>query len=495
MNTQGDKEIDCIETKFERGFANAAGVNPVFSHAAKEQMRAMVEQIMRTDANLAGIRGTAQGTAHKAGFAAEEWHSSTFNLDSILNNDGVRAYTDKYTEFSDAGYKINDTPDIVIMKNGEEVSKIQSKYYKSAKETYKALREVDKEGNIKYHEMDSFIAPSDQAQDVADIARRYKTKEQEKGTRPAVEQAAGMVEAKTTDSLSTDGAQSTPLSKSQAERLAREADPDFKRDVENQYKTSSTQQRVREAAVSAAAMSAIISGVVNTFAYSKQVREGKLAASEAAVKIAAETAAAAADSALKAAAVTGTHSLLARYGSQELMRKMAGRSIGALTRSTAVSVVAVSAVDLIKDIVLFSAGKITLQQLEERSGKGILNTSAATLGGTLGALTGGGLAVGTFVAPAVPVLAGLVGGLICSMAMDFAIENGIEAPYRQLLSNATTLRDAAYLLDEVSQNVFHGQVAFYQYLIEDAAADKQFNQMMSDSADLTIAMQRSIDRI
>jgi hypothetical protein len=304
-----------------------------------------------------------------------------------------------------------------------------------------------------------------------------------------------MVESKTTGTVASGDVQSTPLSKSQAETLAQQSDPEFKVKVESRYKTTSTRHRMQDAAAGAAAMSAVISGVVNTFAYGRLVREGKLDASEAAIKIAAETVAAAADSALKAATVTGAHSLMARYGSQELARKLTGQGIGALTRSNAVTVAAVCAIDLIKNVVLFSAGKITLQQLEERSGKGLLNTACASFGGTLGALAGGGLVAGGFAAAAVPAITGLIGGLICSMAMEFAIENNIEEPYRKLVSNGTALRDSACLLEEVSQKVFKGQVAFQKYLVEDMEMDKRFDELMSEGVDLTDAMQRSIDRV
>jgi nucleoside 2-deoxyribosyltransferase len=174
MNKERSDEIDSIETRFERALASAAGVNPVFPHAAKEQMRAMIEQIMRTDANLANIRGTDQGTAYKAGFAAEEWHASTFNLDSILRNDGARAYTDKYGEFKNAGYRANDTPDLVVVRNGEEILQAQVKYHKHPNDTFSALREVDSAGNIKYERMDALIVPSDQVSDIVNIASKAK---------------------------------------------------------------------------------------------------------------------------------------------------------------------------------------------------------------------------------------------------------------------------------------------------------------------------------
>jgi hypothetical protein len=79
--------------------------------------------------------------------------------------------------------------------------------------------------------------------------------------------------------------------------------------------------------------------------------------------------------------------------------------------------------------------------------------------------------------------------------MDFAVENGIEAPYREIVSNAGSLRDSARLLEDVSQQIFMGQVTFQQFLIEDARTDERFKRRTAESATLTDSMRRSVDRI
>ena len=494
MVDQNVSNSGSIEVEFERRLANASGISPVFPHAAKEQMRAMIEQIARTDAHLVEIRSTKQEIPYKAGFAAEEWHAETFNLDAILKNDGARAYTDKYPEFTAAGYKRNDTPDIVVLSESSPTVEAQLKYYATADDTSKALRQIDpNSGDIKYAEMDILIGPSDQVEDIIKAAKKTKLKEEH--NRPVVAEAARMVEEKTSGSLKNGEIESTPLSSHDAKLIAKDPDAKVKTTVENRYKTASTVKKMQEAAVGAAAMSAIISGTVNIVAYARQVQEGKLDASEAVIKIASETAASAADSALKAAASTGLQSLIIRYGSEELVRKMAGRGMGALVRSNAASVAVVCAIDLIKDVVMFSAGQITAKELQERSGKNVLATSAGAFGGSLGALTCGGLAAGTFAAGTLPIIGSIAGALICSMAMDIAIENGIEAPYREIVSNAASLRDSARLLEEVSQQIFMGQVTFELFLIKDARTDERFKRRTVDSSAATDIMRRSIDRI
>jgi len=488
-----------LDGELERRLANATGVNPVFPHVAKEQMRAMIEQIVRTDANLVKICSTGQKLEIKAGFVAEEWHAETFNLDSILKDNGAKAYTDKYAEFKQAGFKINDTPDLVVVKDGTTIHQAQSKYCGKAETTYDQFRTVDKIGGnnyeIKYEEMDSLIGPSEQIKEIKEIARKAKLKEQAKGNRPTVENAARMVEENATATLKSGEVESTPLTIQDAKAIAKDTDSEVKTTVENSYKTASTVKKMQEAAAGAAAMSAIVSGTVSVVAYAKLIHEGKIDASEAVIKIASETAAAAADSAIKAAANSGAQSLIIRYGSKELARKMAGQGVGALLRSNAVSVGVVCSVDLIKDLVLFSAGKISAKQLEERSGKNVLTTSAATFGGSLGALSCNGLAAGAFTAAAAPVVASIAGAIICSMAMELAIENGIEAPYRDLVSNTKSLRDSARLLDEISRQIFVGQVNFERFLLADAGLDNDFSRQTTIGTASTEKMRRSIDKI
>lgn len=499
MSERDSLDGDEVGREYERRIANVSGGNPVFSYVAKEQMRAMGEQIMRSGVSTTRISGSGQSIGVKAGFIAEEFHAETFNLDAILKNDEARAYTDKYPEFRDAGYKINDTPDIVIIKDGVPQGEAQLKYYEDSKTTATQMRQLNPDGTHKYGEMD-LIGPSDQISptkggaSISDEARTAWLKNQE--TRPAVADAAKTVEEKASATLKHGDVESTPLSKAEAESIAHRPDTDAKKvGVENRYKTASTIRQMGQAAAGAAAMSAVVSGSINIVRYGVLVQEGRMTLSDATIKIAAETVASAADSAIKAAGTTGLQSLIVRYSSQELVRKITGQGVAALARSNVISATAVCAIDLVKDVTLFCAGRISVEELEQRSGKNLMVTPSAVFGGSLAAYACGGLAAGTFVAGAIPIVAGFAGGMICSMAMSLAIENGIEAPYRELVSNAASLRESARLLDDLSQNMFKGQVCFEQFLIEDARMDGLFSSRMLESTELSSAMKRAIDRI
>ncbi len=90
MNKQ---ENERIEHKYEKCFSQLGEVQTIFPTNAKLQMAQMVEQIARTDKNLSDILSTEQTTPVKAGNAAEEWISETYNLDAILKNKDSRAIT------------------------------------------------------------------------------------------------------------------------------------------------------------------------------------------------------------------------------------------------------------------------------------------------------------------------------------------------------------------------------------------------------------------
>ena len=88
---------------------------------------------------------------------------------------------------------------------------------------------------------------------------------------------------------------STGLSKADADTMG-SGNLSKLNEIESRYQTKSTLKQMGNAAVGAAAMSAVVSGSMNTVRYIQLAREGRLTAKEATVKIVGETVAAAADS-------------------------------------------------------------------------------------------------------------------------------------------------------------------------------------------------------
>ena len=240
-----------------------------------------------------------------------------------------------------------------------------------------------------------------------------------------------------------------------------------------------------QAATGAAALSAVISGSINTVRYIQLAREGKITAEETTYKIIGETVASAADSAVKAASTTGLNSLMVRYGSRELAQEiLAKQGLKAMLKGNAITVGVVCAVDAVKDLVKLGTGSITKEQFYERQGKGLLMTSAGVVGGSFGAAAASGAAValgaatGSTALAVASVVGGLSGGLIAGLAMTLAVENGIEKPYRDLVNNTQTLQSAAKELEKVSETALKSQVLFTRFIEINSQMDKAINKQL-----------------
>lgn len=492
-----------IEEKYERAIRNAAPLNPVFPHQAKEQMAALIEEIGRSNANIEQFLSHQTTAAHRGGFVAEEYHATTFNMDSILKGKALRAETGMDNHLIGNNDRVSD---IVIARDGQIEVRVQSKYMGDAATTANKHAALDTATlKPKYEGADVALSPADQVEAVAKHAREQAAKHEGKAAAASPADADQLVtrghrakaEAyrqtadKTSGRLEHDGVSSKDLTKAEANALG-DNDTSKLDAIRSAYKTDSTIQQMGRAAAGAAAMAAVVAGTVNTVRYLDQVRKGKLSPQEATIKIVAETGAAAADSAIKAGLVTGTHSIITRLSSQTVVTTLARQSLGTMLRSNAISAGVVCAVDAAKDLVLLAKGDITAAEFEERQGKGLLTTSAGVMGSTLGMAAMP--ALGTSVALA-PVIGALAGALVAGAAMSFAMEVGIEAPYRELVSNTRDLRESALLLEEVSQGIFHGQVHFTAFLTVDAELDTAIRSSLADGAGKGAAMAAAIDRI
>jgi len=476
-----------LEKKYEKAFEQAASLHPVFPSAAKEQMAQMVEVIARGNKNISTRLSTNQKIDIKGGFIAEEFHAETYNLDAVLKNDSSRAITDRYTkEWHEQGLRGNDNPDIVIVKDGEIVSKAQSKYMRTPKKTAGQFSQITKDKNVKYEENDVYLAPSDQVEDIIEYSKQVSNEKKKIGDEDLSESFRQTSE-KTKGKIEKGDVSSKELSKKEANELAN-GKLDKLKEIESEYQTDSTLQQMGNAAVGAAAMSAVVSGSVNTITYIQLAREGKISADEAVLKIVGETVSSAADSAVKASANAGVQSLMVRYGSKEAaMQVLAKQGMQSMLKTNAVTVGVTCAVDAVKDLVRLGMGDITKEEFFDRQGKGVLMTSAGVVGGSLGAAGGTAIATalgassGTLAMSAASLVGGLAGGMIAGLAMTLAIEVGIEKPYRDLVQNTQYLQAAAAELQRTSMTIFKGQVLFTKYI----EADQQLEN----------ALQIQLDRI
>lgn len=492
-----------IEEKYEKAIRNAVPLNPVFPHNAKVQMATLIEEVGRSNAHVGQILSHNTTAAHRGGFAAEEFHATTFNMDSILKGRHFRAETGMDDHLIGNNDRISD---IVIARDGRIEARVQSKFMGDAGTTANKHAAVDTTTlKPKYEGTDMALSPADQVEAVREHALERATKHDGKAfggslthadhlaTRghQAKAEAYRQAAEKTSGRLEHEGVSSRELTKAEANTLG-ERDTSKLDAIRSEDKTNSTIQQMGRAATGAATMAAVIAGTVNTVRYLDQVRTGRLSPQEATIKIVAETGAAAVDSAIKASLTTGTHSMITRLTNHAAVTTLAQQSLGTMMRTNAVSAGVVCAVDAVKDLVLLAKGDITTAEFEERQGKGLLNTSAGVMGGTLGMAAMPALGTAVMLAPAVGALAG---ALVASVAMNFAIEAGIEAPYRELVGNTEALRDSARLLEDVSQEIFRGQVHFTAFLAMDADVDTATQSALADGAAGGAALAAAIDRI
>lgn len=492
-----ERDEDRIEARFERALSGAGAGSPVFPAAARLEMARMVEQVALSDANVARIVATRQSVPIKAGFIAEEFHAGTFSIDAIRKDKPFRAMTEHHDGWKDLGLRSND-PGTDIGVRGEDgalLHRSQSKYCGTAKDSSTAARRTDPDGRHHYGEEDSILFSSDQLPGVKRDSRRAELKN--KGTRPDQARAARNVRRKASDRLEHGGASSTPLSSRDAKRIARDgrAGRRVREEAQAAPQTASTLQSMGRAAAGAAAISAVASGALNTLACLRQVRDGRMTESDAVLKIMGETAAAATDSALKAAAATGAESALVRYGSREAAKSLAKQGLRGLARTNAVTVGVVCAIDAIKDLVSVASGKMDGRTFADRNSKNLVQTSAGVWGASVAAAAcpSGGLAVGGLALG--PIAAGVAGAAIVGMAVDFAVENHIERPYRELLENTERTRESARLFREAARDVLEGQAAFTAFLGETARKDAEFDVAVAGANTAGWDMSKAIDAV
>lgn len=449
-----------------KGAEKTAEVCMIWPTAAADQMGKIIEQCNYTDriiANSQHIVGKGS-LASSAGFAAEEVTAETFNLDAILKDKSVRAFTDACENSPIPTH--DPVRDVVVMENGEQVKTAQLKFYKTAERTEKAFRDI-KGGEGHYNEVDQMVAPADQVDGVREAARIDELKNQ--GRRPGVADAARQIQEKATDRVSHDGVESRPLSKAEAEQIAKEAKSGEKngahRKIQDAYKNKSTLQQTAKAAAGAAVVTTVIAGTINTISCLGKVQKGQMTTSDAMKYILKNTAIAASDSALKAAGATAAVGLAA----QSLPEFFKGTVLQTNLATGAVGGAAICAIDLAECLVLVAAGKMTMKQLEERTGKNIFQTGAGVIGASVGA------SIGVVAGPIGSMVGAMIGGMITSVAATVAIENHIEKPFKETMANTQSLVESGEVMKNAVEFLSAATIAMENFRIGLHRSEHEFN--------------------
>lgn len=444
---------------------NSISICPIWPTKAADQVGQMLSEINQANSIIANVSKTAQKNAIKGGFAAETFHAESFNLDAILKDKDVRAFTDK---FSNSPLAPNDkVHDIVVMKDGKQILGAQLKYFKDADATQKAFRST-KDGIHKYEQSDVFLGPSDQIDGIRTSAEKTVLKNQQ--TRPHVASAAEKVRDKTSGQLDTGELQSTPLSKHEAEKLGSGSkDGEVLHDsMQNGYLNKSTFQHSVKAAGTAAVITAVTAGCINTFQYLQLVKSGDITIEHAAKLILKDTVIAAGDSALKAGVATGSVSIAAR----SLPALFSGSAFQVSLASGTIAGAAVCAVDAVQCIVLFAVGKMSREELETRMGKNIFQTGAAVVGTTVGAT------IGALGGPVGAIVGSLVGGMITSLAMTIALDNHIEKTFQLTLASTEQVVSTGITVHETLQYLHRSQEYYAVFHKNLFLSERHFSQQV-----------------
>lgn len=471
-----------MESQDRRTLTGAVSVCPLWSAQAAGKVCDMLQQIEQSNLLMQRIASTTQNNAIKGGFAAETWHAETLNLDAILKDSEVRAFTDN---FNNTPLARNDTVhDIVVMRGEEQVLGAQLKYFKDAEATQKAFRST-KDGIHQYKDTDVFLGPSDQIDAIRQSAQHDALRNQQ--TRPAVSEAAAKVRDNTCGQLDVDGVTSTPLTKREAEQLGSGSDTgqQMHGKMQDGYLNRATVQQSLRAAGSAAVITTVIAGSINTFTHLQQVRDGKITPEEATRRILQSTVIAAGDAALKAGVGTASVAMATRA--------MPGLFVGAgftnvLARGGVAGAV-VCVVDLVQCLVLVSVGRMTMAELETRTGTNILQTGAGVIGASIGATVG---AIG---GPPGAVVGGIIGGLITSMAMTIAMDNHVEKAFRMTLDGTRQVVDSALSMHDTLEYLQVSQAFYADFHKGLVLSERHFARQASTLQAQSISLRDRINRL
>lgn len=239
---------------FKKGFETAAGYfeATVSSLGGQEYVQRVGDAISDLQKRIANRVSSNGDIASQAGYAAEEWHAGTYNIDAVASGKKVNATTPQSNGLASADIKAGDVEaSVKYYKEASASAKQQAKNwleryneYASKTDNPQSLDEwLAKNGVSKKTDADLYysvyqdqlrIIPSDQLKKAKDYLDKAIKKELSKDSAERHYVAETDLETlnNLTDRLKTaDGTESIPLSKEEAEALvkaARDGDLDDK---------------------------------------------------------------------------------------------------------------------------------------------------------------------------------------------------------------------------------------------------------------------------
>ena len=231
---------------FKKGFETAAGYfgTTVAALGGQTYVNDVADAINELQQRLANRVSTNGTVASQAGYAAEEWHAGTYDIDAVARGKTTRANTPKSNGLGSADVSVGDTnASLKYYKDAQASATQQAKNYlqrygeyKSKTTNPKPINEwladnnisVETDADLYYsiYQEQLRIIPSDQLADAQEYLKKAIAKESSKDSanRKYVAEADLETLNNLTDRLKTaDGTESIPLSKEEAEALVKAA--------------------------------------------------------------------------------------------------------------------------------------------------------------------------------------------------------------------------------------------------------------------------------
>lgn len=346
------------------------------------------------NANLYDVLLTKEGVISRNpsldGYIAEEWHAQTFNLNAEANGSIYRA---KALKPQDGIYGKNSV-DIVIedIKTGKVVKRYQSKYCKDSDATLKAFEEGDYRGQQK-------LVPDDQYNEIK-------------------KKCTNVLEA-------PDGTKSTPLSKTNAQRLRDEAQSgNWKEFNWDKYATKDLVKGIGKQARNAALLSAAVSALIQLSHIGYKKYKGKKVEAKDFIEVA--------EVAFKSGADSGVKVALA--GALKVgVEKNIIKGIPKGKSANVYAAIAFTAVENVKIGYEMYKGKLTMQEGLEKMERVTLSCVTGFAASEIGKVKGAavGACVGAIFGPHGIVVGAKIGSFVGSIFAFLVAEKTVDYAVKQ----------------------------------------------------------------
>ena len=356
--------------------------------------------------NLMSLKSN-QSDSVLGGFAAEEWHAGTFNVNAKAAGSSNVAYAGKPGTNGELGRNNYGSVDVRVQSaDGTVINDYGSKYMVNAKETAKQQAQPNHDGpGTKYGTQKRLVA-SDQLKDVKDIseyrAENLNTPENWKQGYKETSELA-------TDRITDGKVESKPLSKKDSERLAKDVKDDNldlkKYGVENELtKPAAIMKQAVKAGLNAAMISAIMQTAPDIFKSISYLIKNKEIDLNQLKTIGSKAITAGAEGFIIGSVACTLQLRIAEGAFGAALQQAIAGSLGPMVIGTVVSL----AYTTIKNSVLVASGKMSAREM----GAALIDTVAMSSSFVAGAYIGG--IIGQAIGFAVPVVGYLLGSLISS---------------------------------------------------------------------------------